>query len=269
VADINGVFADVEAWSVANNVPVVLGEFGCSTGADATSRCNWVQTLTSAAIAQGFPYIYWDVLSTSDGFGFYTGGVVAQGNVITCFAAAIGLYNTPLATELSTLEADCNDDLPVLVWEAAFTSADTRFEIESSIDGINWEQVGSMMADQGSALYRWRDTAKSNFYRLHISDATGHASYSPIVASACMQDELVQIYPNPAHDRIYVHTDHGAQISIFDLSGRLVATAIADAAANAAGATRVSTSALVSGTYYARVTNALGDVQMLPFVVVR
>lgn len=71
-------------WSDIYRRPVMLGEYGVSTGAAAQSRCNYVSTIHKALNAYGIPGYYWDPFSASDGFGFMSGGTQ-----ISCFAAAM------------------------------------------------------------------------------------------------------------------------------------------------------------------------------------
>lgn len=97
VAAINQLFAAVKAWGDNYEVPVNLGEFGCSTEADAGSRCNWIQALMNAITTNGFSYFYWDAISPSDAFGFFNDGIIDEAHAIPCFAEAMGLFAEPTA----------------------------------------------------------------------------------------------------------------------------------------------------------------------------
>jgi len=55
-------------WSIANNRPINIGEFGAYNKADITSRTKWTTYVSRAAEQKGFSWNYWEFCS---GFGFY------------------------------------------------------------------------------------------------------------------------------------------------------------------------------------------------------
>jgi len=55
-------------WSIANNRPINIGEFGAFNKADITSRVKWTTYVSRAAEQKGFSWNYWEFCS---GFGFY------------------------------------------------------------------------------------------------------------------------------------------------------------------------------------------------------
>lgn len=61
-------FADLKAWSISNNCPVLLNEFGVlNFCVDAQSRINWITRVRKAAEANNIPWTYWEI---DQGFGF-------------------------------------------------------------------------------------------------------------------------------------------------------------------------------------------------------
>lgn len=59
---------EVKAWSVANNRPIFIGEFGAYEKADMASRIRWTKKVRESAEARGFSWAYWEFAS---GFGVY------------------------------------------------------------------------------------------------------------------------------------------------------------------------------------------------------
>jgi endoglucanase len=57
-----------KAWSVKNNYPVYLGEFGAFNVADLESRANFTRQVRQEAESRGFAWSYWELAS---GFGVY------------------------------------------------------------------------------------------------------------------------------------------------------------------------------------------------------
>jgi len=224
---INDLMSSVDDWSSNYDVPVSLGEFGCSTAADATSRCNWIDAMTTAIEAHGFSNFYWDAISPSDAFGFFTNGIINQANVIPCFATAMGLYNAPAPIALVRFGVECSNNTPQLNWAANTVGQGYLFEVESSMNGLEWEHVTSIAAIEGSKTYRFNDLGRSPFYRLNMLSPDGSVHYSPIQTAHCtVQHTEVQVTPNPAIDQIEVRLLHSdasfLDITMHDPTGRLI-----------------------------------------------
>ncbi|MGB1286119.1 MAG: glycoside hydrolase family 5 protein [Aggregatilineales bacterium] len=65
---VNSVFDDVLDWQNANQIPVLLGEFGAYSKADMASRLLYTETVRQAAVSRGFGWCYWEFAA---GFGIY------------------------------------------------------------------------------------------------------------------------------------------------------------------------------------------------------
>jgi endoglucanase len=61
-------FDQVTEWAEANDRPILLGEFGAITEADAESRARWTRFVREQAEARGFSFTYWQFTSN---FGAY------------------------------------------------------------------------------------------------------------------------------------------------------------------------------------------------------
>jgi len=226
VAAINNLMAAVADWSDNYNVPVSLGEFGCSSAADAQSRCNWINTLMSAINANGFSYFYWDAISPSDGFGFFNNGIVDQAHVVPCFASALGLSSSPLPIALEEFQVNCQDEQVHLSWSANTQGQGYQFEIQHSTNGQNWENIAKVLAKEQLRHYEFTDTDVRAFYRLRMIEPDGKASYSPIRQIDCKGTAVVQISPNPVQDQLRIRwlsdqTDL-ASLILYDLHGRII-----------------------------------------------
>jgi aryl-phospho-beta-D-glucosidase BglC (GH1 family) len=66
-------FLAAQGWSQAHNLPVILGEFGSRTMAEAkgdhTSRCEWIKTYGEMLDSTHFPWTYWDYNTYSEDYG--------------------------------------------------------------------------------------------------------------------------------------------------------------------------------------------------------
>lgn len=230
VASINQLFTSVKAWSDNYDVPVNLGEFGCSTQADATSRCNWIQTFSTAINTNGFSAFYWDAISPSDAFGFYTNGIINESNCIPCFKTALGLYaSLPIA--LTSLTSGCEGTFPSLTWRAFTTGAGYLFDMERSADGVNWKTVHRLNALEGDHIYQQIDNQSEDarFYRLKMITPDQKVACSPLQEMNCRKVAVeIQVYPNPTYYQttIALKGDDASltNVDIYDVAGRIVYT---------------------------------------------
>ena len=227
VAALNTLMQSVDDWSANYDVPASLGEYGCSTAADAASRCNWIEAITDAVDAHGFSNLYWDAITPSDAFGFFTGGIIDQAHVITCFADAIGLYGAPAPIALARFEVKCTDAQPQLEWSAYTVGAGYLFDIERSANGRQWERVATMPASEGQHDYQFSDKKQGAFYRLSMVAPDGSSEYSPVRTAGCAEaGAVVQVFPNPVVDQAQVRLlqSDAAFVSatLYDWAGRAV-----------------------------------------------
>jgi hypothetical protein len=115
-----------------------------------------------------------------------------------------------LPIELTRFEGDCNNGNVILNWQTASEKSNQEFNIERSIDGVNFEIIGSLKGAGNSSKilnYTFIDENKLEglaYYRLSQTDYDGKRSQSNIiyVDNLCNQklDSEISIYPNPALD---------------------------------------------------------------------
>lgn len=226
VADIQQLFAAVDTWGDNYAVPVNLGEFGCSTQADAASRCNWIQTLTSAINTHDLSHFYWDAISPSDAFGFYDNGIIDQAHCIPCFETALNLY-AALPVSVSQVVLDCDEKQPVLSWIAEITEEACQFEIQKSVDGQHWRTINTLEGRPEEKNYRWADpSGGEGFYRLKVVLPDGTEQISPIRKNICRPEMPLVIAPNPANYFAILQSGDARMaieyLSMSDLSGRVL-----------------------------------------------
>lgn len=98
---LTNIFKTARLWSDTYKRPIMLGEYGVSTGANESYRCNYMSTINKAMQAYGIPGYYWDPFSTSDGFGFMVGS-----SQISCFATAMKTSSANTCAKLVTNKND-------------------------------------------------------------------------------------------------------------------------------------------------------------------
>lgn len=160
------------------------------------------------------------------------------------FSNRIALGN-PLPVELSAFTATPEGPEAVhLVWATASEKNSARFEVERSLDGRTFAAIGAVAAAGTSSAPRRYELLDTNppahqatlYYRLKPVDADGTFSYSAVRPVARRPDaSSLALFPTPATGLTTLSgAAPGAVVRMFDLQGRQVLAATADAAGAAA-----------------------------------
>jgi hypothetical protein len=121
---------------------------------------------------------------------------------------SVGVTGVILPIELTRFEGDCNNGQVILTWQTASERNNQLFNIEHSIDGVNFEVIGTIKGAGTSEKYNnysFIDDEKSvefSYYRLSQMDYNGKMSQSNIISveHSCGEnlDTELLIYPNPS-----------------------------------------------------------------------
>ncbi len=195
---------------------------------------------------------WWEVVVPVTGFsGFY----------IT--SAPTGVLAVSLQYFTGTQSGNAN----LLNWKINCTSAKVSFEVQRSIDNINYTAIESLTADQLRCSQPF-DAADNNplpginYYRIKITDEDGRSYYSNVISFTTKINgfNIESISPNPVVNENAVLTINAGDktavnITVTDFTGRTVAM---QAAQLIQGKNRitVNTQKLVSGTYQVTVYSA-------------
>lgn len=135
----------------------------------------------------------------------------------------------PLIWNLFTATLN-NRNETILTWETAAEENTMAFEIEKSIDAINWNTLHIVQAS-GNKATETRYSSSDNevglgttYYRIKQIDWDHHFSYSDIREVTRMQNSSIEVYPNPANMFLHIQLPtHGiTQINIFNITGNPV-----------------------------------------------
>ncbi|MGI4870485.1 MAG: beta strand repeat-containing protein [Janthinobacterium lividum] len=190
----------------------------------------------------------------------------AEGGLIDNNAAGapMTVTATPLPVELTVFTAQAVQNRDALLsWITATELDNNRFEIERSLDGVSFGQVGSR-AGQGTkttaTTYTFTDASIGTtatglvYYRLRQVDTDGTAHYSPVRPVSFTASASLSVYPNPAAATTQLDLRQlpagTYQVSLLDLTGRVVLRQSVEGA----GQTALSLDALASGSYLVQVT---------------
>jgi uncharacterized repeat protein (TIGR01451 family) len=172
-----------------------------------------------------------------------------------------------LPVQLTRFEGVLHNGVVKLSWKTA-TEVNTKvYEIERSVDGVNFVKIGVRQAS-GAASYLFSDASPAtghNYYRLKMIDEDGRYSYSTIVVINTKKSALITsaIYPNPSPNGIISVNINGkingfCRIDVLDLNGRQVLGQVVGFMAAESYSTTLNLGRLLKGMYLVRIT--AGDV---------
>jgi hypothetical protein len=167
-----------------------------------------------------------------------SGGYVLQSNTLSSFSTFY-FANVSLATlpvQMLSFTGRLENNAALLNWSTSNEVNTASFEVERSIDGSNFANIGAVAASGNSNVtvsYSFTDdeaitlSAPLIYYRLKIVDRDGNYSYSNIVSIALSDmPGRVTVFPNPGVDRtnltIGALADGPVQWKIIDNAGRTV-----------------------------------------------
>jgi len=121
-----------------------------------------------------------------------------------------------------------------LQWATASQSNTMKFEIEKSIDGLQYAKIGEIAGEGSKTTYKsysFTDntiTAAKIFYRIREINITGASSFSEVITihSIGYKVNLFQFSPNPAQQQLNITIQNKEKgttiISLFSLDGKLM-----------------------------------------------
>ena len=152
---------------------------------------------------------------------------------------ANNVHNDPLPVTLLSFTAAAVDNKYIKTdWTTATETNNSGFEVERSVDGVNYADMG-WVAGHGTSItpntYQFDDmTALPGivyYYRLKQVDIDGNYAYSNIASATLTGDNgftLENIYPNPANNQVTVgvisNINAATTMTMTDMLGRVVMT---------------------------------------------
>ncbi len=213
---IDGNAGDVCNYNISANSGVAIADAGIDK-----SVCTSSTTLNaSAAVGTGT----WTVISGTGTFsnpnnnvtnvtGLTAGTNIFQWTINTPYCGTISDNITVdagclLSVNLTRFDANCNGNSVLLTWQTASESNNNAFYIERSIDGVNFQIIGSVKGVGNSARYNNYSFVDENkidglvYYRLVQIDFSGNTNQSFAITTehTCGENTSpeISIYPNPA-----------------------------------------------------------------------
>lgn len=161
---------------------------------------------------------------------------------------------TPLPITLIDFTASKERRTVLLNWSTASEENNERFEIERTIDGINWEVIQTVAGSGNSntaityAGIDRKPTNGTNYYRLKQVDFNGTTTVSTVRSVVFEVPIALSVYPNPATDYVTINRGLNSNIQLINDLGQNVFSSIESSESS----TVLDVSNLKSGVYFIR-----------------
>lgn len=189
--------------------------------------------------------------------------ITLSGNSDVAFVA----YNNKTMTIATVLPVELNDftvresnGKGLLNWATTNEKGADYFVVEKSADGLSFTSIDTVKAKgENTTLQRYASVdaqlnAGNNYYRLKMVDQNKHSSYSKTLTLTIKAEIRVNVYPNPASDRITVsHSANATEaIKLYNVSGVLIQQKKVDSNSTQ---TSLDVSSYAKGIYYLVIEN--------------
>ncbi len=145
----------------------------------------------------------------------------------------IGSFNTPLAVSITNFTAIKKEQDALINWKTTNEPDVNNYILERSYDANSFSTVAAVLPKNGTVnTYNYTDvnaaanagTSKYMYYRLKITDKTGHIKYTEIAKISLDKTALqITIGPGVFNDFVYIYTNEAIkQVFVYDMSGKLV-----------------------------------------------
>jgi len=145
-------------------------------------------------------------------------------------SAAFGVgFNDPAALPVTISSFTVTEEKEYIEvgWTTGFEKDIVQFEVEKSIDGVNFYLAGTIepVGKQQIPFYEFKDYSKDagTYYRLKIVDIDGSTDYSKTVFLKEASSSIVTVFPNPAVNSVSIVCDETIlEATVLDSQGRSI-----------------------------------------------
>jgi hypothetical protein len=133
-----------------------------------------------------------------------------------------------LPLSLSSSTAKCNDGKVKINWTTESENNTKEFEIESSLDGIEFNKIGSVTAagySDTELVYEFIDInpySNYSYYRIKQIDLNNEVFLSNIMSVTCeSKTETFSIYPNPGNGIFHFNSLNKGKLTVYNSLGEI------------------------------------------------
>ncbi|MEL7427201.1 MAG: T9SS type A sorting domain-containing protein, partial [Bacteroidota bacterium] len=198
-------------------------------GESGLDRSNFQLVKDNASCgAGGFTGLNVGVLNTTKGvLGCANASDYYETTVLSFSTFYLFADATILPVDWSSFTATAKGQDVLLNWATTAEENNSHFEVERSTDGRQFqflakvESSGSSFGDEYSFLDD-QPISGTNYYRIKQVDFDGSSSFSEIRQVRMESSVNVKVFPNPAHDFLYLEGLDGEQVEITNGQGKTV-----------------------------------------------
>jgi hypothetical protein len=197
-----------------------IGKTTSNTGAGIAFTFNWnAGEIVNGTLANPILNHYGTYWETATGTSTAAAGspilsLTHTGYMGTFSPFAISDASTPLPVSMASFNLNCSLEDVELKWQTASEHNSDYFQLETSLDGINWEIVQTIPAaglSQELLNYSATDldaARKQKYYRLKQVDFNGDFEmYGPLKADCSVESNNIVLYPNPCESHLTLSID--------------------------------------------------------------
>jgi hypothetical protein len=201
----------------------------------ATLRINYFDTELNGLTENNL--VFWN---SSDNFHWTNEGYSSSNININYFEKTgitrfgrwtLSTINNALPVKFTLFNLECKGTKITLNWKTAQEQNSSHYNVEKSMDAVNWAVIGDVPAAGNSStersyLFDDNNPVQKSYYRIAQYDLDRRVTYTNIIRSTCSQKDVFNVWPNPFTDRILIDLtadrQSTAMIKIFDSKGALV-----------------------------------------------
>ena len=190
--------------------------------------------------------------------GYLTVQSVSVTNCLSIAQSVNITVSSTLPVVLSDFRAKKQESQVVLNWTSLSEINISKFNIERSENGIDFVNIGSVMA-KGPGIYKFNDNSSSSsdilYYQLEMIGSDGAKEYSNVLTLNNYNSVSgISIYPNPAKDIVTVISKiKNGHLTICNLLGKTILSQMITDTQN-----MVNVNGLASGIYFINILSPEG-----------
>ncbi len=139
-----------------------------------------------------------------------------------------GILNQPMPITLVSFSVNFKNNIPEISWATACEINNDRFEILRSVDGINFQTIGSIKGNANSHTiqnYQFTDNTELNtptYYQLKQVDFDGTTTLSKVITLQKSMVTTLTPYPNPTRNYFVVNSPEVKTVYICNILGQVL-----------------------------------------------
>ncbi len=267
-------FDQVTAWSLKNNIPVILGEFGYIDTADYNSRMCAYGTVVDQALGRGVPSFAWDDGGNFPVYNRITGGFNEIKDIL--------IHTYPQSPNGMKISETVNHSIK-LQWHNRNTEDDSIVIGRKRTVGGSFGVIGEVASTDSVFIDTSTSAGTPYYYRLSVTmkDSTELQSFPIMLTTVAtfvrplnvaVEFELYDNYPNPFNPsttiRYALPYSSNVALVVFNALGQQVATLVNGVQVAGYHEIQFNATNLASGVYFYRM-QAGEFVRTRSFVVLR